>query len=82
MRSATSSRASSHVRPGSTAGRSGCACWQNRLATCAPGGASVGSTVDGISISTIGARDHPCVRASKNACSMYASDGASTIPLP
>ncbi len=82
MRSATSSRTSSHVRPGSAAARSGFACWQNRLATCAPGGASVASTVDGISNSTIGARDHPCVRASKYACSMYASDGAITMPLP
>jgi len=45
-------------------------CWQNRLATCIPGGASESSTTDGISTSTIGAFDQPCVRASKNARSM------------
>ena len=41
IRSATSSRASSQVRAGPHAARrSGCTCWQNRLATCMPGGAS------------------------------------------
>ncbi len=49
---------------------SGCTCWQKRLATCIPGGASESSTTDGISISTIGAADQPRVRASKYARSM------------
>ncbi|MNC96841.1 hypothetical protein D3C83_143150 [compost metagenome] len=40
------------------------------LATCLPAGASVGSSVDEITISTIGAREQPRVRASKYACSM------------
>ena len=54
--------ASSHDEP---SGSSGATCWQNRLATCCPGGASVSSSVDEITISTIGSRDQPCVRASK-----------------
>ena len=41
------------LRPGST----GSKCWQKRLATCFPGGARSGSTVLGMSISTIGSRD-------------------------
>ena len=35
-------------------GSAGATCWQNRLATCRPAGASVSSSVEGISISTIG----------------------------
>ena len=46
-----------------------------------PGGASESSTTDGISTSTIGARDQPCDFASKYARSMYASDGAMMMPL-
>ncbi|HKU85032.1 MAG TPA: hypothetical protein VJV77_01720 [Casimicrobiaceae bacterium] len=70
IRSATSSRWSSHVWPGSASPMRGFACWQNRLATCMPRGASESSTTDGISISTIGARDQPCCLASKYARSM------------
>ena len=46
-----------------------------------PGGASESSTTDGISTSTIGSRDQPEVFASKYARSMYASEGAITMPL-
>ena len=45
-------------------GSSGANWWQNRLATCAPGGARLSSTVDGISISTIGFFDQPKAFAS------------------
>ncbi len=52
MRSAAASRSSSQLRP---SGKTGANCWQNRLATWAPAGARLSSTVEGISISTIGA---------------------------
>ena len=45
-------------------GSSGGKCWQKRLATCCPGGASVLSSVEGISISTTGRFDQPWRRAS------------------
>ena len=48
-----------------TSGRSaarGATCWQNRLATCWPCGARLSSSVEGISISTIGSL-RPAVRA-------------------
>ena len=47
------------VVPDDPSGSSGATCWQNRLATCWPGGASVSSSVDEITISTIGSRDQP-----------------------
>ena len=62
IRSAAASRTSSQERP---SGRSGANCWQNRLATCWPGGARLSSRVEGISISTIGFRDQPKVLASR-----------------
>jgi transposase len=34
-------------------------CWQNKLATCAPGGARLSSSTDGMSISMTGALLHP-----------------------
>ena len=43
-------------------GSSGATCWQKRLATCWPGGARMSSSVEGISISTIGCA-RPAVRA-------------------
>ena len=42
-------------------------CWQNKEATCLPSGARVESTVDGISISTIGFLDQPYCLASVKA---------------
>lgn len=44
---------------------SGATCWQNRLATCRPAGASVGSSVEAITISTTGFFAQPLLRASK-----------------
>ena len=58
-KSANSSLASSQLRP---SGSWGATCCTNRLATCWPAGASVGSSVDGISISTTGSL-RPAVRA-------------------
>src|SRR4026209_1758161 len=62
--SAAGSRMASQSRP---FGRSYAKCWQNRLATCFPGGARVESSVEGISISTTGARGQPSVRAAVGA---------------
>ena len=59
---ASFSPASSQLRP---SGSCGATCCTNRLATCLPGGASVASSVEGISISTTGSRDQPCARASR-----------------
>src|SRR6202158_5204764 len=56
MRSATSSRWSSHDWP---SGNCGATCWQNRLATCSPGGARVSSSVEGSSTSTTRSRVLP-----------------------
>src|SRR4029077_4030594 len=51
MRSATVSRWSSHDEPSESFGAT---CWQKRLATCCPCGASVPSIVDGMTNSMIG----------------------------
>src|SRR6478609_6274281 len=56
------------------------ASWQNRLATCRPGGASESSTVLGMSISMTGSRDMPVRRASACARSMYSRVGAIRMP--
>src|SRR5262249_47193558 len=47
------------------AGNWGATGWQNGLARCPPAGASVSSKVDGITISMMGSRLHPSVRASQ-----------------
>ena len=48
--------------PRSPFGSCGATCWQNRLATCCPRGARLSSSVEGISISTIGCF-RPALRA-------------------
>jgi hypothetical protein len=57
----------------------GAKCWQNRLATCAPGGASVSSSVEGISISTPARATSRPARVGEGAVHV-ASDGATRMP--